>query len=331
MTMTALVLPSLLLIVGLALLVWSSDTFVDGAASTATHLKISPLVIGVVVLGFGTSMPEIVVSTLASLDGNPGIAIGNAVGSNIANIGLVLGVSAIIAPIVVKSSILRREMPVLLIISAGAYMLVLDNDLDIYDGILMLLTLVVVMFWMIRRNRLEDVNDPLTQETMHELEEIPEMSQRKSLLMLLGGLVLLIISAKMMVHGAVEIAEFFQVPDVIIGLTIIAIGTSLPELAAAIAAARKNEADLIIGNIIGSNLFNTLAVLAVPAILAPSLIQEEMIFIDMPVMVGLTLGMLILAMPLRKVPTINRTRGVLLFLVFVGYLYLIYLRSTGQA
>ena len=327
--LTMLLLPSLLLIIGLALLVWSSDIFIDGAASTAKHLSISPLVIGVVVLGFGTSMPEVVVATLASLDNSPGLAIGNAVGSNIANIGLVLGFTAIIAPIVVKSSILKRELPVLLAISIGAYLLVLDGHLGFYDGIILVIALIAVMGWMVKANKSLDPKDPLADDTKHELEEMPELTKNKALLFLLAGLVILMISAKMMVSGAVDIANYFEVPEVVIGLTIIAIGTSLPELAAAISAARKNEADLMIGNIVGSNLFNILAVLAVPALLAPSLLDSSVLYLDMPIMLGFTLAMLLMAIPRKGKAVIQKSQGVLLVLLFIAFLILLYFRSIA--
>ena len=327
--LTTLLLPSLLLIIGLALLVWSSDIFIDGAASTAKHLSISPLVIGVVVLGFGTSMPEVVVATLASLDNSPGLAIGNAVGSNIANIGLVLGFTAIIAPIVVKSSILKRELPVLLAISIGAYLLVLDSHLGFYDGIILVIALIAVMTWMIKANKSLDPKDPLADDTQHELDEMPELSKNKALLFLVVGLVILMISAKMMVAGAVDIAHYFEVPEVVIGLTIIAIGTSLPELAAAISAARKNEADLMIGNIVGSNLFNILAVLAVPALLAPSMLDSSVLYLDMPIMLGFTLAMLLMAIPRKGKAVIQKSQGILLTSLFVAFLILLYFRSIA--
>lgn len=327
--LTALLLPSILLIIGLALLVWSSDIFIEGAASTAINLSISPLVIGVVVLGFGTSMPEIVVATLASLDNSPGLAIGNAVGSNIANIALVLGVTALIAPIVVKSSILKRELPVLLAISVGAYLLVLDGKLDVFDGVILVIALIAVMTWMIKANKSLDPSDPLASETESELEDLPKLSRNKALFYLLGGLIVLMLSAKMMVSGAVDIAEYFHVPEVVIGLTIIAIGTSLPELAAAIAAARKNEADLMIGNIVGSNLFNILAVLAVPALLAPSVLHPDILYIDMPIMLGFTLMMLLMAIPRKDKAVIHRSQGILLTMLFVAFLVLLYFRSTS--
>jgi len=327
--LTALLLPSIILIIGLALLVWSSDIFIEGAASTAKHLSISPLVIGVVVLGFGTSMPEVVVATLASLDNSPGLAIGNAVGSNIANIALVLGVTAIIAPIVVKSSILRRELPVLFAVTIGTYLLVLDGELGFIDGIILAIALVAVMTWMIKANKSMDAQDPLASETQQELDDLPELSKNKAYIYLIGGLIVLMISAKMMVSGAVDIAQYFEVPEVIIGLTIIAIGTSLPELAAAIAAARKNEADLMIGNIVGSNLFNTLAVLAVPALLAPSMINSDVLYIDMPIMIGLTIAMIVMAISTKGEAVIHKSKGLLLSSLFIAYLILLYFRSTA--
>ena len=326
---TTLILPTLVLLVGLALLVWSSDIFIDGAASTAIHLSISPLIIGVVVLGFGTSMPEIVVATLASIDNSPGLAIGNAVGSNIANIGLVLGITALIAPIVVKSSLIKRELPVLLAITIGAYLLVLDGHLSLVDGVILVVALVLVMLWMIKVNKEVAQTDPIHDETTHAIESHAEHTLKKGLILLVGGLVILMISAKMMVWGAVEIAVFFEVPEVVIGLTIIAIGTSLPELAAAIAAARKNEADLMIGNIVGSNLFNILAVLAVPAILAPSVLDKDVLYLDMPVMIGFTLAMLILALPRKGKASIGTFKGLLLTGAFVAYLVTLYFRTTA--
>lgn len=327
--LSSLLLPSALLIIGLILLVWSSDVFIEGAASTAKHLNISPLIIGVVVLGFGTSMPEIVVAVLASLENSPGLAVGNAIGSNIANIALVLGVTALLAPIAVKSSVIKRELPILMAISVGAYLLVLDGTLGVIDGVILIAALVIVMYWMIRTNQNVDPNDPIAEETLHELEEIPLLSKNKSFIYLLGGLIILMISARMMVSGAVDIAYYFEVPEVIIGLTIIAIGTSLPELAAAITAARKNEADLMIGNIVGSNLFNILAVFAVPALLAPSLIDQDVLYIDMPIMLGLTLMMLIMALPRKNNSVIYRGKGLILTTLFITYLVMLYFRSVG--
>ena len=328
--MTTLLLPSALLIIGLILLVWSSDLFIDGAASVSKHLSISPLIIGVVVLGFGTSAPEILVAILASVDNSPGLAIGNVIGSNIANIALVLGVAAIISPIVVKSSLLKREFPIVLGITIIGYLLILDNDLDTTDGIILLVLLVIVMTWMIRANKqVEGTDDPLAADTVQELDDKEEIPLKKSIFILVGGLIVLIISAKLMVSGAVDIAKFFEIPDVIIGLTIVAIGTSLPELAAAITAAKKGEADLMIGNILGSNLFNLLAVMAMPALLAPSIVDKTTLTLDYPIMLLLTIIMLALALPRNGKAVIGKKAGIILTLSFVAYLVSLYFRTTG--
>jgi len=324
-----IILPLTILLLGLALLVWSSDIFIDSAASVAQHLNIAPLIIGVVVLGFGTSSPEMLVAILASLEGSPGLAIGNVVGSNIANIGIILGVTAIVSPIVIKSSLLKREFPILLIISVIGILLMLDNDLDVFDGYILILLLMVVMTWMIHANRTISPVDPISEETLVELKEHPKMSLSKSWVLLITGLIILIISAKMMVWGAVEIAHFFQVPEMIIGLTIIAIGTSLPELAAAISAARKREADLMIGNIIGSNLFNLLAVMAMPALIAPSLIENTTLIIDYPIMLALTVAMLLVALQRKGNAIITKFEGSLLVISFISYMLLLYFRSIN--
>ncbi|MBN2605695.1 MAG: calcium/sodium antiporter [Thiotrichales bacterium] len=327
MTMT-LILPSLVLLVGLALLVWSSDIFIDGAASTATHLNISPLIIGVVVLGFGTSAPEVLVSILASIDNSPGLAVGNVIGSNIANIGLVLGITALISPIVVKSSLLKREFPILLVVSVLGLFLLLDHELGRLDGIILIGMLIFVMVWMIKANKTVDKHDPLVEETIEEIKDLPQLSLKKSIVFLLIGLVILIASAKLMVWGAVEIAQYFAVPDLIIGLTIVAVGTSLPELAAAISAAKKDESDLMIGNILGSNLFNLLAVMAMPALIDPSPVDNSTLIIDYPVMLGMTLAMLIVALPRNGSAIITRAEGMILTLSYLGYLILLYYRMV---
>lgn len=327
---TTLLLPIILLIIGLVVLVWSADIFIDGAASTAVRYNVSPLIIGVVIIGFGTSAPEIVVSVIASLEGNPGLAVGNAVGSNIANIGLVLGVTALLAPIIVKSSVLKRELPILLIITGLGLALLFDHQLGVMDGVILLSLLAGILTWMIYSNKNAPISDPLAQEVNAELEELPKLSKMRAFAYLIGGLILLVVGARMMVWGAVEIAEFFQVPDLIIGLTIVAIGTSLPELAAAISAALKNEVDMMIGNILGSNLFNILAVLAVPAIIAPSLIDTAVLQRDYPIMLAFTVAMLLVALPRKGNAVISRIEGFLLLSLFVGYLFLLYFNTINS-
>ncbi|QAB15164.1 calcium/sodium antiporter [Hydrogenovibrio thermophilus] len=326
---SSLILPLIVLAIGLVLLVWSSDIFIDGAASTAIHMNISPLIIGVVVLGFGTSAPEILVAILASVDNSPSLAIGNVVGSNIANIGLVLGVTAMVSPIVIKSSLLKREFPMLLVISLIGILLMLDKDLDITDGFILLTLLLIVMTWMIHANKNMAPTDPLAKETVDELEDMPKFSRGKSWFYLLAGLVVLMISAKMMVWGAVEVAVYFKVPEMIIGLTIVAIGTSLPELAAAITAARKGEADLMIGNILGSNLFNLLAVMSMPALLAPSVIENTTLLLDYPIMLALTLAMLLVALPRKGKAVITKVEGFILLMSFIAYMVFLYVRTIN--
>lgn len=235
----------LAILAGFALLIWSADLFVTGASATARNLGVSPLVIGLTVVGMGTSAPELLVSAIASLGGNPGLAVGNAIGSNITNIALVLGATAVVAPLWVHSSIIKREYPLLFIATLLAVLLLaFDNHLGLLDGILMILTLAAIMAWVVYRAlqqskqaQLSADIDPLTSEFEHEIPE--GMAMQKALLLLLAGIILLLASSKLLVWGAVNIAGFFGVSDLVIGLTIVAIGTSLPELAASIVSVRK--------------------------------------------------------------------------------------------
>ena len=244
-------------IAGLALLVWGADRFVDGAASTARHLKMPSLVIGMVIVGFGTSAPEMVVSALAAFNGNSGIGLGNAYGSNIANIAMILGVTALISPLRVRSQILRKELPILTAVTVLAIVLLFDFYLSRMDGVILLLVFFSLMGWTIKEG-FQQASDPLAREVEKAGEE-KIMPVRRALFWLSAGLVLLVGGSRIFVWGAVEIAQIFGVSDMIIGLTVAAIGTSLPELASAIIATQKGEHDIALGNVIGSNLFNTLA------------------------------------------------------------------------
>ncbi|MBT6079498.1 MAG: calcium/sodium antiporter, partial [Gammaproteobacteria bacterium] len=227
---------------GIALLVWSADRFVLGAAATAEQLNVSPLVIGLVIMGFGTSAPEMMVSSLAAFEGSPGIGIGNAIGSNIANIALVLGVTAMIMPITVRSKILKREFPLLLIVTAGCGVLLLDYSLGRMDGIILFSSLILLMAWLIHSNREKAGDDSFPPEIEDEIDH--DLSLKAAILWTLVGLVVLLLSSRLIVNAAVEIAIAFEISELVIGLTIIAIGTSLPELAASITAARKQEHDM---------------------------------------------------------------------------------------
>ncbi|WP_067563626.1 calcium/sodium antiporter [Halofilum ochraceum] len=304
---------------GLALLVWSADRFVLGASATARDLGVSPLVIGLVIVGFATSSPEMLVAGFAAMQGNPGLGIGNAVGSNIANIALILGVSAILRPLVSSSNILTRELPLLIGVSVIAVLVMLDGGFSRVDGVLLLLLMAGAMVFILRQAVSEqEGDDPLAAELT---EQIPgTLPLRQAVFWLVLGFVLLMLSSRMLVWGGVNIAETLGVSDLVIGLTIVAVGTSLPELAAAAAAVLKNEYDLVLGNVIGSNLFNTLAVLGLPAVIAPGAIPPEVLTRDLPVMCVLTL-LLVPALFHRRGRSgrIGRVEGVLLLASFLGY------------
>lgn len=303
--------------VGLALLLWSADRFVDGSAATAGHLGMQPLLIGMVIVGFGTSAPEMVVSALAASQGNPGIAVGNAYGSNIANIALILGLTALISPIAVHSSILRKELPLLSAVTALAAWQLRDNDITRTDAIILLAVFVALMTWIIWQGQ-RDKQDALAEEMAEELET-HAMPMRKALMWVVVGLLLLIASSRMLVWGAVEIAHGFGVSDLIIGLTIVAVGTSLPELASSIAATRKGEHDLALGNVLGSNLFNTLAVVGIAGAIHPLTVGPEVLSRDILVMAALTLSLFLICYGFRSPGHINRFHGIALLACYIGY------------
>lgn len=305
-------------VAGLGLLVWSADRFVDGSAATARHFGMPPLLIGMVVVGFGTSAPEIVVSTLAAFQGNPGLSLGNAYGSNIANIALIIGVTALISPIAVQSQILRKELPILTVVTALAASQLMDDQVTRIDGIVLLVVFVGLMVWTIRSG-LRRKDDALAQEMEQELQERAAVPLRKAIERLIVGLVLLIVSSRILVWGAVEIASAFGVSDLIIGLTVVAIGTSLPELASSVLAARKNEHDIALGNIIGSNLFNTLAVVGLAGTIQPMPVGPEVLARDVAVMAGLTLSLFVMGYGFKSAGRINRYEGALLVTVYAVY------------
>lgn len=319
-----MLIASLAILAGLALLVWSADRFVEGSAATAGHFGMPPLLIGMVVVGFGTSAPEMVVSALAASQGNPGLALGNAYGSNITNIALILGITAVIAPIAVHSQVMRKELPILALVTLAAAWLLFDGELSRLDAAGLLVLFALLLGWSIWSG-MRKTDDAFATEMDAELAAHP-MPIRNAMLWLVVGLVLLIISSRVLVWGAVDLATRFGVSDLVIGLTIVAIGTSLPELASSIIAARKGEHDLALGNILGSNLFNTLAVVGIAGSIAPMAVANEVLIRDIPVMVGLTLALFVLGYGFRGPGRINRVEGVGLLAIFVGYTA--YLLST---
>lgn len=313
----SLTLPVVALIVGLVVLVWSADRFVDGAAATAHHAGMPRLLIGMVVIGFGTSAPEMVVSAISSMQGNPGLALGNAYGSNISNIALILGITALISPINIKSGILRKELPVLMAVTILTVGLLADLTLSRNDAWILLLVFSCIMGWWIWLG-LRSRHDSLDAE-LDAVSDVDPMPLKPALLWLSVGMILLVISSRILVWGAVEIARAFGVSDLIIGLTIVAIGTSLPELASAVAATRKGEHELVIGNVIGSNFFNTLAVVGIAGTIQPLTLGAEVLYRDCLIMGLLTLGLFFVTFGEEGKRRINRVEGFLLVLIYICY------------
>ncbi|BFT29269.1 calcium/sodium antiporter [Alteromonas sp. D210916BOD_24] len=304
-------------IIGLVVLSWSADRFVYGASALAKNIGISPMMIGLTIVAMGSSAPEIVVSAIASANGNMNTAVGNALGSNITNVALVLGITALVKPLLVSSSTLKRELPALLVISLIAIGFMFDGELKSYEGIILLGLFIFVLAMMAWLSLQVDKEDPLVAETA---DEIPKGVSNTAALIWIGvGLVVLPLSAHFLVNSAVEIARYLGISDLVIGLTIIAFGTSLPELAASIAGVLKGEDDLALGNIIGSNIFNLLAVLGMPGLIAPGLLDPDVYHRDMYVMLGLTLLLFLFSFDLVGKRTISRTNGLLLVTCFVGY------------
>ena len=326
----SLVLPAVAIIFGLILLVWSADRFVDGAAATARYAGMPSLLIGMVIIGFGTSAPELVVSVISASQGNPGLALGNAYGSNIANIALILGLTALINPIEVHSSVVKKEIPILLGVTLLAAGQLVDGDISRLDAWVLLVVFALLMGWSIlvgMKNR----QDSLEGDVDVKLEVHP-MPLKSALLWLFLGLVLLVASSRVLVWGAIGIAKAFGVSDLIIGLTVVAIGTSLPELASSLAASNKNEHELALGNVLGSNLFNTLAVVGLAGVIHPLQVGAEVLRRDCLVMGLLTLSLLPMAMRFKRPPRINRIEGLLLVAAYCCYTgYLVYQVLSNNA
>lgn len=312
------------ILLGLAGLVWSADRFVAGAAATARNFGMSPLLIGLTIVALGTSAPEIFVAVNAALSNSSALAVGNAIGSNIANIGLVLGATLLIAPIPIMRSLLLRESFLLIIATIiGAYCL-WDYKLDILDGSILLITLIVIFSILI----ISKSHEP---EPLAEIDNIPSIPLSKSLFWLIISIVLLIISAQALVWGGKTVATYFGVSELIIGLTIVAIGTSLPELAASVASALKGHHDIAIGNILGSNLLNILAVMAAPALITPAVLEADVLIRDYAVMSAITALLIVLmaiALFLKKgakKAQLLRWEGSILIFVYIAYTLLMVL------
>ena len=315
------------LIVGLALLVYSADKFVLGAAATATYLGVSSMVVGLIVIGFGTSAPEMVVSAIAAIRGNPGLALGNAVGSNITNIALVLGVGMLVSPLLICSNTVKREMPILLLVSLFVLMLMWDGELSRLDGILLIASMFAMTLWMAWLGLRKPKNKDILAEEYEA--EMPDVSKKVAWLWLLFGIIMLPVASMLMVHGATAIAKMLGMSDVIIGLTIVALGTSLPELSATIACMKKNEHDLALGNIVGSNMFNLLGVLGISASIKSFDLPEKFLARDYLVMLDLTLALIVFSLiyVARKKP-MPRLIGLFFVISYCFFNFWLYQRSS---
>ena len=306
------------ILAGLVLLVFGADRFVIGAANIARGMGMPPLVIGLTIVSIATSAPEVLVGSVAAIDGKLEIAIGNAIGSNIANIGLVLGLSVLIMPIKIASKTLRQEYLLMSAAAVAAIVLMLDYELSHMDSIILLVILAGFLYWIVRIAKRTPVSDPLTGEFEQELAHI--MPLKKSLLFFLIGLIILLAGAELLVRCCVAVAESFGISDLVIGLTIIAIGTSLPELAASVMSVLKKEADIAVGNVIGSNMFNMLAVIGIPALIHPSAFGDEVMLRDFPVMIAMTLLMGWMVF-IRRPGQFDRIEGAILLICFISYQY----------
>jgi len=321
-----MLIPIAQIIGGFILLVWGADRLVAGASATARNLNVSPLVIGLTVVALGTSAPELIVSAMAAFQGNAGLALGNAIGSNIANIGLILGLTALIYPLRVESEVLKREYPLLMLIMIGSLIMAADLAYNRTEGWLMLSGLAALVIWMVRFGLRRGSQDPLAEDFAAEIPS--DMPMRIAVMWLLIGIVILPLSSYFLVAGAVSIAHSLAVSDAVIGLTIVAFGTSLPELAAALTSALRKEDDLAIGTVIGSNMFNILGVLGIAATIQPVRIDKLMLMQDFPVMFLLTVLLFFMAYGISGPGRISRKSGGLLLAIYGCYQVLVWITAT---
>jgi cation:H+ antiporter len=303
-------------------LVWSADRFLSGAASAAGHLGVSKMLIGLTVVSLGTSAPEILVALTAAIEGNPLLAVGNAIGSNIANIGLVLGITAMIAPLPFSSGVLRKELPWLLGATLLALWLLFDLQLTRLDGVILLTAMGLIMYRLVKTQ--QATTEGVSVSIEEELDELQALNRRKAVFWLVAGLILLLASAEMLVWAATRIAEWLGVSEMVIGLTVVAVGTSLPELAATVGAAIKGHSDIAIGNVVGSNILNILVVLAVPALVSEPVIDSVALWRDCGMMLALTLALALFAYAVGSQRVITRFEGAVILLGWVGYNYVLF-------
>jgi len=306
------------IVLGLIFLILSADRFVDAASVIAQRTGLSPLIIGMLIVGIGTSAPEMLVSALAAMQGNPGLALGNAYGSNITNIALILGLTALLSPIPVQSGILRKELPVLCIVTAASIGLLWDGHLGLFDSALLVVALLALMVWLVRTG--QESPDSFTEEAEANAQaHLPKMGHTGVMLFL--SLAVMMAASQGLIWGAEGLAKAAGVSDLVIGLTVLAFGTSVPELASSLVAARKGQHALALGNVIGSNLFNTLGVVGIAGLISPSVVEPDLLTRDLPVVAALSLSLFVIGMGWRgRMGRINRVEGVILLAVYAGYI-----------
>ncbi len=305
------------ILIGLLLLFWGADRLVVGAGATARNLGVPPILIGLIIVGFATSAPEMLISAVASMDNAPALAVGNALGSNIANLGLVLGTAILICPIAVQSETLRREFPAVLAATALTLLLFLDNQLSRFDSVVLLLALGLLTVWIVVVGSRASISDPIRAESEAEFWE--DISARKATFWLVIGLVTLLGGAELMVNGGIDVARRIGVSELVVGVTVVAVGTSLPELAVAIAGSLKGESDLVIGNVLGSNIFNLLAVIGIAGAIRPHEFDDGVLTLHFALMSILTLGVFLLAYNRRTRVQLTRSSGGVLLATFLIY------------
>lgn len=308
------------IVVGLILLVKSADVFVESAATGARHFAVSALVIGMVIVGFGTSAPEIFISVISALENNPGIAVGNAYGSNIANIGLILGITAAIRAVTFDKGLLTRELPFLLMITGIAVLNMWDGMIDLVDALVLFGLFVLFLVITLKTGKVE-VNDISVEK--------PQQSLPRAFGLFVASFLVLLGSSRLMVWGAVEAAKTLGIDEIIIGLTIVAVGTSLPELASSIIAVRKNQHDIALGNVVGSNIFNTLAVVGASALIRPIPVTPEVLTRDMVVLTIITATLFVIGLAGRKNPQVSRFVGVLFIVGYTAYTLLLISQASA--
>jgi len=316
------------LLVGFLVLFKSADQFVIGSVATARNYAISPMLVGLTIVALGTSAPEIFVAAISSLQGQPGLAVGNAIGSNIANVGMVLGATALIVPLKFRVDILRNDLPVLVLVTLIAGVTLIDLHLGFWDGLLLCTGLALFLARLALEHHQSSSMEVAAE--IQELSEIPDLSKMKALVTFALALIFLLLSSELLVWSAANIAQLLGVSELLIGLTVIAVGTSLPELVVSMTSAFRDHTDMAIGNIVGSNIFNLLAVLAIPCLVAPTEVEFELLWRDYAVMFGLTLMLVVFALLGRGRAGITRPRAAVLLAVWFAYLALLYQNTLSS-